>query len=87
MEIVAYGSRKAECKKCRESEKLIEEILSELGVTDSVTLRKLDLQAPEAALHGVMVTPTLVINDQIVADGKLPDREKLTSYLKGQLGL
>ena len=36
--------------------------------------------------HGVMVTPSVVIDDQIVADGKLPDRQKLKDYLAGQLG-
>jgi predicted thioredoxin/glutaredoxin len=86
MEIVAYGSPKADCKKCRESEALVEEVLEELGATDKVTYVKLTLQDTRAAEHGVMVTPSLVIDDQIVADGKLPDRNKLKAFLAKRLG-
>lgn len=86
MEIVAYGSPKADCKKCRESEQLVQEILDELGAGDRVDFVKLTLQDPRAAIHGVMVTPSLVIDDRVVADGKLPDRKKLRDYLASQLG-
>ncbi len=86
MEIVAYGSPKADCRKCRDSENLVHEILAELPAADRVTFLTLTLQDPKAATHGVMVTPSLVIDGQIVADGKLPDRAKLKAYIASQLG-
>lgn len=85
MEIIAYGSPKADCRKCRQSEEMIEEVLGELGAAD-VTFLKLTLQDTRAAEQGVMVTPTIVVDDQIVADGKLPDREKFRSFLAAKLG-
>lgn len=86
MEIVTYGSPKADCRKCRDSEQMIEELVRELGAGDKVTVRKLTLQDPQAAQHGVMVTPSVVVDDTLVADGKLPDREKLKAYLASKLG-
>lgn len=86
MEIVAYGSPKADCTKCRKSEELLEEVITELGAGGKITLKKLTLQDPQAAAHGVMVTPSVVVDGVLVADGKLPDRTKLKAYLQGQLG-
>lgn len=86
MQIVAYGSPKADCRKCRQSEEMVEEILTELEAGDRVEFLKLTLHDAKAAEHGVMVTPTLVVDDQIVADGKLPDKERLKSFLASQLG-
>lgn len=86
MEIVAYGSPKADCRKCRDSEQMIEEVIAELDAGDRITVRKLTLQDPQAAQHGVMVTPSVVVDDTLVADGKLPDRGKLKAYLSSKLG-
>ena len=86
MEIFTYGSPKADCRKCRDSEKMIEEVVAELEAGDQITVTKLTLQAPQAAQHGVMVTPSVVVDETLVADGKLPDREKLKAYLAGKLG-
>lgn len=86
MEIVAYGSPKADCRKCRESEKMIEDLVRELDAGERITVRKLTLQDPRAAQHGVMVTPSVVVDDTLVADGKLPDRDKLKAYLASRLG-
>lgn len=86
MDIVAYGSPKADCRKCRDSEKMVEEVIQELNAGDKVTIRKLTLQDAEAAQHGVMVTPSLVVDNTLVADGKLPDRDKLKAYLADKLG-
>lgn len=85
LEIVVYGSKKADCRRCREAETMVQEVLEELGARERVSFRRLGLQDPEAAVHGVMVTPTIVIDDQIVADGELPDRGELQEFVAGKL--
>lgn len=86
MKIIAFGSPKAECRKCREAEKVVEEVLVELGALEKVEYRKLTLDSQEAAEFGVMATPTVVVDGVVVVDAAVPDREKLRSYLAGALG-
>ncbi len=86
MEVIAYGSPKSECKRCREAEGVVEDVLKELGPGAGIRYRKLTLKDPEAAEHGVLVTPSLVVDGEIVVDGNVPNRAKLMAYLRERLG-
>lgn len=86
MEIVAYGSTKAECRKCRETEAVVREVVEALGAGEAVSFETLTLQSERAATEGVMVTPTVTVDGEIVVDGGVPDRDKLTEYLRSLLG-
>lgn len=85
MEIIAFGNTKAECKKCRESEAIIEAILKELGAAGKVKLEKVTINDPRAGKHGILVTPSVVIDGQKVVDGRVPDKDKLKAFIAGKL--
>lgn len=57
------------CKNCATLEKRTQEALSELGL--EATVSKVTDFA-EIAGYGVMQTPALVINEQVVLSGKVP---------------
>lgn len=86
MEIIVFVTPRTECKSCKDAEDIVEEVLRELGMMDKVSYRKLTSDTPEAARLQVMITPCVVVDDQIVAHGSPPDPGKLADYLCGTLG-
>ena len=81
MDIIVFGSLKPDCKNCRRAETLVEKIIQG---TD-VVYRKLSLDSAEAKSFRVMGTPTIVVNDTIVALGEVPPADRLTEYIHGEL--
>ncbi len=79
MEIKVLGTG---CSKCRSLEKLTREIVLEMGVTA-------DIQKEEDILKimqfGVMSTPALVINRQVVLSGRLPSATELKDIISENL--
>ena len=67
------------CKKCDKVYDLILEILQEETLVAQVDKVE-DLKSIVA--YGVMSTPTLVINGEVLFKGKVPSKKKLTEALK-----
>ena len=66
------------CKKCQQLETLTRHAVAELELDadiDKVT------DPAEIAAWGVMATPALVINDNVVAAGRVPDERAITALL------
>ena len=68
------------CKKCQQLEANMKEALTNLDLEGEV-LHVTDTM--KIAERGVMKTPALVINDQVVTQGKVLSAEELQPYLKG----
>lgn len=67
------------CKKCNKVYDLILEILQEETLTAQVDKVE-DLKSIVA--YGVMSTPTLVINGEVLFIGKVPSKKKLKEAIK-----
>jgi small redox-active disulfide protein 2 len=75
MDIKILGSG---CVNCRNLEALTRSALHDLGIDadiDEVT------DPAEIAAWGVMTTPALVIDDEVVASGRIPTPEQLAELL------
>jgi predicted thioredoxin/glutaredoxin len=86
VEIIVFVSARTDCRPCQDAEEVVEEVLRELGMLDKVSFRKLTVEAPEAAKYGVMVTPSVVVDGQMVTNGAAPDPGRLADFLCGTLG-
>jgi small redox-active disulfide protein 2 len=75
MEIKVLGPG---CMKCRKTEDLVKEALAESGVEariDKVT----DIM--EIADYGVMGTPAVIVDGQVVSVGKVPTKEEIKKWI------
>ena len=66
------------CKKCQQLETLTRHAVAELELDadiDKIT------DPAEIASWGVMATPALVVNDKVVAAGRIPNETALTALL------
>lgn len=76
MEIKVLGPG---CAKCKETEKLVHEAVSEAGV--AATVEKItDFQ--QIAGYGVLSTPAVVIDGDVKVVGKVPSKSELLAWLK-----
>ena len=66
------------CTKCEKTVEFIQTIAVECGVEVSV-IKESDFEAIMG--YGVMSTPAVVINEQVVHVGSIPDREKVMGWL------
>ena len=76
MEIKVLGPG---CAKCKETEKLVREAVSEAGVTANVE-KISDFQ--QIVSYGVLSTPAVVIDGEVKVVGKVPSKSELLSWLK-----
>jgi len=65
------------CHRCQETKRLVRNALSELQLAADVQEVK---DPKEIAKHGVLVTPVLIINDEIVSQGKIPKYEEVKKW-------
>ena len=71
----------ANCKRAeREARKAAERF------PDQVEVLHLDALGPEAQAYGLMVTPVVVVGDQVVATGKVLPAAKLIPVIQEQIG-
>ena len=68
------------CANCKNTAALIEQVAAELNV--SVQIEKIE-DYQTIAQYGVMATPAVVIEGQVVHAGGVPKREAVQSWLKG----
>jgi len=65
------------CPKCQETKRLIFNALAELQLAADVQEVK---DPKEIAKHGVMLTPAVIINNQIVSEGRIPTYEEVKKW-------
>lgn len=75
MEIKVLGPG---CPKCEQTEKLLKEVVSEIGI-ETVVEKVTD--AMKIAGYGVFGTPAVVIDDEVKSVGKIPTKEDIKSWL------
>ncbi len=68
------------CKNCKTLEARTAEAMRELGMTGDI--EKVTDYA-DIASWGVMSTPALVVEDQVVVSGRVPSVDELASILSG----
>lgn len=76
MEVLVLGTG---CTKCKSLEKLTRQIVEEEGI-DAQVSKVEDIM--EIMKYGVMSTPALVVDGQVVVSGKLPSRNEIITFLK-----
>ncbi|HBQ25908.1 MAG TPA: hypothetical protein DD791_05905 [Syntrophomonas sp.] len=69
------------CAKCKQLEKDVYNALAELDVAADVS-KVQDISKIMA--YKVMVTPALVIDGEVKVAGRLPRKEELHKYIKGE---
>jgi len=66
------------CVKCKRLFANTEQAVKEVNITvELVKIEKLD----EITERGVMMTPALIINDEIAAEGRVPDVKEIKAML------
>lgn len=67
------------CTKCTKTAELIEKLARELGVEATVQ-KETDVQVIMA--YGVMRTPAVVIDEELVHSGSIPAQTEVTAWLQ-----
>lgn len=65
------------CPRCQETKRLVMNALSELQLIADVQEVK---DPKEIAKHGVLFTPAVIINNEIVSQGKIPKYEEVKKW-------
>lgn len=81
VEIKIFGSVPP-CQKCKLAEKVAKEVAEKF---ENVSVEKFDALSEEGDKYGIMTTPTIVVNDKIVATGKVLPKEKMEEIIKGEV--
>ena len=66
------------CPKCKKLSELVEEAVSELGVLVEI-IKVTDIN--KIIDYGVMVTPALVIDGDVMVAGKIPEKEEIKRWI------
>jgi small redox-active disulfide protein 2 len=68
------------CTKCAKTADIINKTASEMGVDIEVIKET----SPEAIMnYGVMSTPAVLVDEQLVHSGSIPGRQKIAGWLSG----
>jgi len=78
MEIQVLGPG---CPKCRETEKLVREVVAESGA-EATVVKVSDFQ--QIAMMGVFATPAVAIDGEVKCVGKVPARSEVVSWITRQ---
>jgi small redox-active disulfide protein 2 len=70
------------CAKCNQLENSTKEVLKEMGIEASIDHVK-DIK--KIMEYPILATPGLVINEELVVSGKVPDKAKLTQIIVNAL--
>ena len=67
------------CSKCKKLTELTEEAVNELGVSAEI-IKVTNIN--KIIDYGVMVTPALVIDGDVMVAGKIPGKEEIIKWIK-----
>ena len=75
MEIKVLGPG---CAKCQQLEKIVKEVVKELGVDVKIE----DIKDIKKIMeYPILTTPGLVINEKLVCSGRVPDKAEITTFI------
>ncbi len=78
MEIKILGTG---CAKCKRLEETAREAVAELGIEATITkVQDLD----KILEYDVMMTPGLVVDEEVKAFGRIPSKEEIKGWLQGK---
>ena len=72
------------CAKCKEVEKRARKVAEKYP--NKVEVAKFDALSEEGDKYGVLLTPTTVVNEKVVATGKVISEDELEKTIKEELG-
>ena len=72
------------CAKCKRAER--EALFAAARFPGQAEVIKLDALGPEAERYGLIVTPTIVVGDEIVASGRVLMADQLAALIASKLG-
>jgi small redox-active disulfide protein 2 len=67
------------CAKCKKTEEYVRNVVKKLGISATITHNK---DITTFADYGVMMTPALVINNQLVFEGKIPTEQEIETLIR-----
>ena len=83
IEVKVFGTTPP-CAKCKEvtrrANKVAEKYPGKVGVTH------IDALSAEGDKYGILMTPTIVINDKVVSFGKVPSEDDIEKMIKKEIG-
>ena len=83
IEVKVFGTTPP-CAKCKEvtkrANKVAEKYPGKVGVTH------LNALSAEGERYGILMTPTIVINDKVVSFGKVPSEDDIEKMIKKEMG-
>ena len=77
MEIKVLGPG---CAKCGKTEKLIHDVIKEMGV-DATVEKVTDML--QIASYGVLGTPSVIVDGQVKCVGKVPKKDDIKAWIAG----
>jgi len=78
--IVKIFGTEPPCPKCKAAEKVAKEVAEEFS--SKVKVIKLSVLSEEANRYGVLITPSIVVNDKLVFSGRVPSRNELKKAIE-----
>ena len=72
------------CANCIRAEKQVR--IAAEDFPDEIEVLKLDALSDEAEQYGIMTTPLIVINDEVVSAGKVLPAVKIQTIIKEKIG-
>ena len=83
LQIKVFGTTPP-CANCKRAEREALKAAAEFG--DRVQVLHLDALGPEAQEHGLMVTPVVVVGEDVVSTGRVMPAAKLVPIIADKLG-
>ena len=80
--VKVFGSEPP-CAKCKMTHDVARKVQEKIG--EGVFVEKHSALSEEGDKYGIMMTPTVVINDEIVFVGKLPSEKKLVQIIRSKM--
>lgn len=72
------------CANCKRAEKQAQKAAEQLP--DQVEVIHLDALGPEADQYGLITTPLVVVDDEVVGKGKIVPAKKLAAIIEQKIG-
>lgn len=82
VKVKVFGSTPP-CAKCKEMEKRAQDVAARFS--GDVEVAKFSALSEEGDRYGIMSTPTTVVNEKVVAIGKLITEEELEKIIKKEM--
>jgi small redox-active disulfide protein 2 len=79
MEIKILGGG---CPKCERLENVTRQVVESLGIDATFTKIK---SMPEIMAYDIMSTPALVVNEQVLCYGRIPNQDEIKAWLEAIL--